>query len=153
MRDSSPGSSDRGDLTSVYVPTIEDEGVRDLSRARNEQTERVQRLEDELVEIAAKWPLHPLVERFQAIRGVQGHTAMMIAAKLGDLTRFENPRQFAASVGLIPGEYSSGDSRRLGPITRAATETVAGCSSKRLGPADTLRRCRLTCRNGSITAQ
>ena len=168
-----------GDLTSVYVPTIEDEAVRDLSRAReaaigvlkdaklrlksfllrqglnysgranwneahlrylakvvcptpaqqivfqeslravSEQTERVRRLEDELVEIAAKWRLHPLVEAYQAMRGVQTHTAVTIAAELGDLTRFDNPRQLAAFVGLIPSEYSSGESRRLGPITKA----------------------------------
>jgi transposase len=35
------------------------------------------------------------------------------------LTRFDNPRQLGAFVGLIPSEYSSGASRRLGPITKA----------------------------------
>jgi transposase len=40
-------------------------------------------------------------------------------AELGDLTRFQNPRQLAAFVGLIPSEHSSGDSRRLGAITKA----------------------------------
>ena len=37
----------------------------------------------------------------------------------GDLTRFDNPRQLAAFVGLIPSEHSSGESRRQGPITKA----------------------------------
>ena len=37
----------------------------------------------------------------------------------GDLTRFQNPRQLAAFVGLIPSEHSSGDSRRQGAITKA----------------------------------
>jgi transposase len=168
-----------GDLTSVYVPTVEDEAVRDLSRAReaaigvlkdaklrlksfllrhglhysgratwneahlrylakvvcptpaqqivfqeslravSEQTERVRRFEDELVEVAATWRLHPRVDAYQAMRGVQSHTAVTMAAELGDLTRFDNPRQLAAFVGLIPSEYSSGESRRLGPITKA----------------------------------
>jgi transposase len=168
-----------GDLKSVYVPTVDDEAVRDLSRAReaaigvrkdaklrlksfllrhglnysgratwneahlrylakvvcptpaqqivfqeslravSEQTERVRRLEDELVEIAATWRLHPIVEAFQAMRGVQQHTAVTLAAELGDLTRFDSPRQLAAFVGLIPSEYSTGESRRLGPITKA----------------------------------
>jgi transposase len=168
-----------GDLTSVYVPTVEDEAVRDLSRAReasigvlknaklrlksfllrhglnysgratwndahlrylakvvcptpaqqivfqeslravSEQTERVRRLEDELLEVAATWRLRPIIDAFQSMRGVQSHTAVTIAAELGDLTRFDNPRQLAAFVGLIPSEYSSGESRRLGPITKA----------------------------------
>jgi transposase len=53
------------------------------------------------------------------MRGVQSHTAVTIAAELGDLTRFDTPRQLAAFVGLIPSEYSTGESRRLGPITKA----------------------------------
>ena len=53
------------------------------------------------------------------MRGVQSQTAVTLVAELGDLTRFDNPRQLAAFVGLIPSEYSSGGSRRLGPITKA----------------------------------
>ena len=168
-----------GDLTAVYVPTVDDEAVRDLSRAReasvsvlkdakrrlksfllrhglnysgratwnaahlrylarvvcptpaqqvvfqeslravSEQTERVQRLGVELVEVTAAWRLQPVVDACQAMRGVQHQTAVTLAAELGDLTRFDNPRQLAAFVGLIPSEYSSGGSRRLGPITKA----------------------------------
>jgi transposase len=59
-----------------------------------------------------------------------------LAAELGDLTRFDNPRQLAAFVGLIPSEYSTGASRRLGPITKAgngharrAAEEAAGALS------------------------
>ena len=44
--------------------------------------------------------------------------AVTIAAELGDLTRFDNPRQLAAFIGLIPSEYSSGDKRRQGGITK-----------------------------------
>jgi transposase len=71
------------------------------------------------MEIAATWRLRPIVDAFQAMRGVQSQTAVTIAAELGDLTRFDNPRQLAAFVGLIPSEYSTGESRRLGPITKA----------------------------------
>jgi len=85
----------------------------------SEQTERVRRLEDELVDIAGTWRLRPVVDAFQAMRGGQRHTAVTIAAELGDLTRFDSPKQLAAFVGVIPSEYSSGESRRLGPITKA----------------------------------
>jgi transposase len=40
-------------------------------------------------------------------------------AELGDLTRFENPRQLMSSLGLTPSEYSSGERRRQGTITKA----------------------------------
>jgi transposase len=40
-------------------------------------------------------------------------------AELGDLTRFEHPRQLMSYLGLIPSEYSSGERRRQGSITKA----------------------------------
>ena len=39
-------------------------------------------------------------------------------AELGDLTRFDSPRQLSAFVGLVPSEDSSGRRRRLGSITK-----------------------------------
>jgi len=59
------------------------------------------------------------VRAYQALRGVQDTVAITIAAELGDLTRFDNPRQLAAFLGLVPSEYSSGPSRRQGGITKA----------------------------------
>ena len=55
--------------------------------------------------------MYPVVQHLQALRGVQWLVALTVVAELGDLTRFDNPRQLAAFVGLIPSEYSSGPSR------------------------------------------
>jgi transposase len=60
-----------------------------------------------------------VVQAMQALRGVQFLVAITVVAELGDLTRFDNPRQLAALVGLIPSEYSTGGSRRQGGITKA----------------------------------
>jgi transposase len=88
-------------------------------RAVDEQVDRVQRIEAELRELAPRWRLAPVVEALQALRGVQWVVAITVVAELGDLTRFDNPRQLAAYVGLIPSEYSSGRTRRQGGITKA----------------------------------
>jgi transposase len=45
--------------------------------------------------------------------------ALTGVAELGDLTRFDNPRQLAVFVGLVPSEYTSGSARRQGGITKA----------------------------------
>jgi transposase len=168
-----------GDLTRVYVPSVEDEAIRDLSRAREdalsdlktakfrlkafllrhdirytgratwgpahlrwlrevvcqtpaqqivfqeyvraatEHTERLQRLEQELQEQVQAWRLHPVVEALQALRGVQFIVAVTTVAEIGDLTRFDNPRELMKFLGLIPSEYSSGERRRQGSITKA----------------------------------
>ena len=60
----------------------------------------------------------PWSQALQALRGVQMVVAITVVAELGDLTRFDNPRQLAAFVGLIPSEHSSGDKRRQGGITK-----------------------------------
>jgi transposase len=168
-----------GDLTPVYVPTVEEEAIRDLGRARedtlgdlkaakfrltacllrhairytgratwgaahrrwlsevvcvtpaqqsvfqeyvhtvSEHTERLQRLEQELQETVTAWRLNPVVEALQALRGVQCTVAVTTVAELGDLTRCENPRQLMKFLGLIPSEYSTGERRWQGAITKA----------------------------------
>jgi len=167
-----------GDLSSVYVPSLQDESVRDLCRLREDLLgdlnsaklrvksfllrhdiryegkadwtaatlrtlanlvlptagqkivfqeylasvthlmERLAAVEEQLRQHAQSWRLAPLVQAFQALRGVQFHVAVTIAAELGDITRFEKPRQLMAYVGLHPSEYSSGGTRRQGGIAK-----------------------------------
>jgi len=80
-------------------------------RAVDEQVDRLARLEAELLERAPAWRLYPVVQALQALRGVQWLVAITVVAELGDLTRFDSPRQLGAFVGLIPSEYSSGPAR------------------------------------------
>ena len=87
-------------------------------RAVDEQVDRLTRLEAELRELGPSWRLYPVVQALQALRGVQWLVALTVVAELGDLTRFDSPRQVAAFVGLIPSEDSSGPRRRLGSITK-----------------------------------
>ena len=53
------------------------------------------------------------------LSGVGETTATAIVAMVGNATEFDSARQFAAWVGLVPGQYSSGGKARLGRITKA----------------------------------
>ena len=88
-------------------------------RAVSEHTERLQRIEAELQDQVQTWRLYPVVQAVQAMRGVQFTVAIPLIAELGDLTRFDNPRQLMSYLGLTPSEHSSGERRRLGAITKA----------------------------------
>ena len=66
-----------------------------------------------------EWSLAPVVEALQALRGVRLVAAATLVAELGDITRFTNPRQLMAYLGLVPSEHSSGRTRRQGGITKA----------------------------------
>jgi transposase len=87
-------------------------------RAVSEQTERLQRLEAELPAQVQTWRWLPVVEAIQALRGVQFPVAVTLIAELGDLTRFEPPRQLMSYLGLIPSEHTTGERRRQGAITK-----------------------------------
>ena len=60
-----------------------------------------------------------MVEAIQALRGVELTGAVILIAELGDLTRFDTPRKLMSHLGLTPSEYSSGERRRQGGITKA----------------------------------
>jgi len=59
-----------------------------------------------------------VVEALQALRGVQCTVAVTTVAELGDLTRFEHPRQLMNYLGLTPSAYSSGARRQQGSMTK-----------------------------------
>ena len=60
-----------------------------------------------------------MVAALQALRGVQCTVAVTMLAEIGDLTRFDTPRELMKFLGLIPAEYSSGERRHQGSITKA----------------------------------
>jgi transposase len=53
-----------------------------------------------------------------AFRGVATLTALTLATELGDIRRFASPRELMAYMGLVPSEYSSGNTTRRGAITK-----------------------------------
>lgn len=81
--------------------------------------ERRDRLQNQIIAALPEWSLAPLVEALQALRGIAQVAAATLAAELDDITRFSNPRQLMAYVGLVPSEHSSGHRRRQGGITKA----------------------------------
>ena len=88
-------------------------------RAVPAHPERLQRLDQELHEHVQAWRLHAVVEALQALRGVPCTVAVTMVAAIGDLTRFDTPRALMKCLGLIPSEYSSGERRHQGSITKA----------------------------------
>src|ERR1700688_1149949 len=53
------------------------------------------------------------------MRGMALVNAATLIAELRDTTRFANPRQLMAYLGLVPSEHSSGASVKRGGITKA----------------------------------
>jgi transposase len=81
-------------------------------------SERVERITEKIRLLVGRWRFGPVVEALQSLRGVSLVVAATVIAEIGDLNRFNNPRQLMAFLGLIPSEHSSGDKVKRGRITK-----------------------------------
>lgn len=87
-------------------------------------TERLGRLEQSIEEFLPTWSLAPLVRALEALRGVSTIVAVTFVTEVGDLRRFDSPRQLMGYLGLVPSERSTGETVRRGPITKAGNGRV-----------------------------
>jgi transposase len=69
-------------------------------------------------EIQAQAKMCEPAQRLMKIRGIGPTTALAIVATVGNAREFKNGRQFAAWIGLVPGQYSTGGKTRLGHISK-----------------------------------
>jgi transposase len=90
----------------------------------NETDARVQRLTEELQKLVPAWSRAPVVEALQVLKGISFVTAVTLVAEVGVFSRFDKPRPLMAFLGLVPSEHSSGQTRRLGAITKAGNTHV-----------------------------
>lgn len=76
-------------------------------------------LDRHIEELALRPAYATAVATLQCFRGLQVHSAMVLATELVDWRRFASPRQLMAYLGLVPREDSSGPRERRGSITKA----------------------------------
>src|SRR5215469_8755321 len=85
---------------------------------------RRDRLTAQIEAMLPDWSLAPLVAALQTMRGIALVNAASLIAELGDLSRFANPCQLMAYLGLVPSEHSSGASIRRGGLTKAGNSAA-----------------------------
>lgn len=83
---------------------------------------RLARLDDQLADLDAKienWVRQDeAASRLMQLEGIGPLTASALVATAGNASTFKNGRQFAAWLGLVPSQYSSGGKSKLGGITK-----------------------------------
>ena len=78
---------------------------------------RRDRLDDAISTMAADSEFTPIVRRLGCLRGIGTLTGFALAVEVGDWQRFTG-KTIGSFIGLVPSEYSSGQSRVQGPITK-----------------------------------
>jgi transposase len=97
------------------LPCLARDVIADLRAHLSYLDERISRYERQLVSLAKE---HEPARRIQELCGVGPLTASAITASMATGHEFANGRQFAAWLGLVPRQYSTGGKTRLGRITK-----------------------------------
>ena len=108
------------------LPSILEDAENDLPEVAREvfanQYERLCELDSKIDEydrkIEALATADEDAKRLMALEGIGPITATAIIASVGDITTFKNGRQFAAWLGLVPRQWSTGGRARHGRITK-----------------------------------
>jgi transposase len=87
-------------------------------RAIGEAQARVELLTQAMSQELEHWRMRPLVQALMTLRGVDELSATSLVAELGEMKRFAHPRELMGYLGVVPSEYSSGQKRALGSITK-----------------------------------
>lgn len=81
------------------------------------------RLDEQILEVAASPRFADPVNRLGCLRGISALTGLALTVEIGDWSRFTGS-SIGAYVGLVPCEHSSGGSRVQGSITKAGNTHV-----------------------------
>lgn len=112
-------------LSNIKMPThVQQVVFQEYINTVHHTTERVNRFTKQIADIIPSWSLYEVVKALQALRGISLVAATTILAELGDLGRFDNPKQLMAYIGLVPSEHSSGPKTRRGGITKTGNRRI-----------------------------
>jgi transposase len=76
-------------------------------------------LDHEIEAVATTAPYREPVAALRGFRGIDTLSAIILLAEIVDFQRFRRPRELMAYLGLVPSEYSSGETHRRGALTKA----------------------------------
>jgi transposase len=83
--------------------------------------QQIEQLEER---IATRYKSNKAAQVLGTIVGVSGYMGLAISSRVGDIGRFAHGRSLANFFGLTPGSRSSGETQRLGSITKEGSRQV-----------------------------
>jgi transposase len=107
--------------TNASMPRTATQAIRELSDQCDSLDEGIRTFEAEIVAHARS---NEVARRLATIPGVGPITASLIATTVSDIGLFNSSRHFAAWLGLVPRQNSTGGKNRLGRITKAGNSEI-----------------------------
>jgi transposase len=103
------------------LPQLVQEECRDLLAQISEKTARIDDKTKKIGEVAKQTDI---ARRLQTMPGVGPITAMAVEAFAPAMRSFRRGRDFAAWLGLVPKQFSSGGKERLGRVSKAGQADI-----------------------------
>jgi transposase len=104
------------DPSSVDLTTIIKEELLAMLDELSQKDKRIKSIDKKLLQIATT---HPITIKLMKVPGIGPITATALISEVGDFNIFDSGREFAAWLGLVPKQNTTGGKIKLGPITKA----------------------------------
>ena len=111
-------------LRTLKPDGLYDEILKEYLLTLENLTDKIERFDQRIADLSAKEEYSENVKKLSCFPGIQTQTALASIVEVGDFNRFPSAENFAAYLGLVPGEDSSGDSRKTLGITKAGNTHV-----------------------------
>lgn len=106
-------------LRNIDLSIIDREILNEYLHTYQFLAERIEIFDNRIEEFALQKEYAESVKKLGCFLGIKTHTALSLIVEIGDFKRFKHPQAFAAFLGLVPGELSSGTTIRRTSITKA----------------------------------
>lgn len=106
-------------LKSLVLDPLLQEVLDEYLLSFRQLSDKIARFDARIEELAQTDRYAQSVSKLSCMIGVRTHTALALVAETGDFRRFAKAEQYAAFLGLVPGERSSGDKQVRTGITKA----------------------------------
>lgn len=110
-------------LEKLEMPTdIDRETLDGYLSLLSDLEDRIKRLDARILEFAQSGDYAEAVGYLSCIKGISEQRALSCIVEVGDYKRFDHAPRFAAFLGLVPGEYSSGGKRVATGLTKSGNQ-------------------------------
>ena len=111
-------------LKGISLSEMQREILDEYLLSYNYLTEKIERFDKRIEELAAAEEYHDNIHRLCCLLGIKTQGALSLIVETGDFSRFVKGNIYAAFLGLAPGENSSSTEINRLPITKAGNKHI-----------------------------
>lgn len=106
-------------LKGLELDTLDREILNEYYQTYEYHVDRIEQFDRRIEDLSSEEAYAEKVKKLRCFLGIKTVTAVALIVESGDFSRFQKGNIYAAYLGLIPGEKSSGDNYQKGGVTKA----------------------------------